>query len=182
MQACRQVIYIRPIILRAISQSYILFKSVRQTRFGPLLYSSLLYRLDQDRQSKYILVESVRKTLFERMFQSSLHPCFDREFQSSLSRDTCFMSLYITRVYSIQKERNTFFACLFFNRAFLLCRSILVESIKRHRYSIRQRHSNVCPSIYQSSLIYLSIDIDTCFACLFFKPTSSHRKSILVKS
>ena len=129
---CLLVVYFSQ-VYRDSFWSSIRFKSVRQTRFDCPFQSSLLDKIDYNRRLNYILIKSVRQTLFTSLFQSSLHPCFAHEFYSSLSIETCFTSLYISRVYSIQRGRYTCFACLFFNPTYFLCESILVEYITGNR-------------------------------------------------
>ena len=124
---CRQSVYIRPIVLCAVSQLHFLVKSIN-TYFIPLFYSIMLDRLTFvvyysqfcqtestiiDNRSLF-LVESVRQTLFASLFYSSLHPCFAHEFQSSICRETRFTSLYISLVLFFQRQRQTCLVCLFF--------------------------------------------------------------------
>ena len=135
--------------------SSILVESVRQTHFSCIFQSSLLDRLDQNRQPMSILVDSDRQTLFVSIFYFILHPCSDREFYFSLPRETRFTSLYISRVYPIQRDRETCFTCLLFGNTPSRCGSLLVQSITGHRKSGRQRHSNYWPDMYQSILLSL---------------------------
>ena len=152
---CRfSVVYFSQVYRDSIWSS-VLVKSVIHTRFGHIFQLSLLYRLDQNRQPKSILVEYVRQTLFASLFQSSLNPCFNHEFYQSLSRDNRFTGLYISRVYYLQRGRQTYFACLFFDPTSLLSESIVVKFITGHIQAGNQRHSNDWPNMYQSSLIYL---------------------------
>ena len=151
------VVYFIQIYIDSLRSS-ILVKSVRQARFGHLCWPSLLDIIKYKRRPKSILVKSGRQTLFSSLFQLILYPCFDREFQSSLYIENTSTSLYISQVYSLSRQRETSFACLFFEPVSSLCKSISVKSVTGNRQADRHRHSNACPGIYQSSVLSLERD------------------------
>ena len=84
----------------------------------------------------YILVEPTlyrdRERLALLVYLLILHPCFASLFYLSLKpdlgRDILMLEpIHISRVYSLLREINTYFTCLFFETTSFLCESIFVE-------------------------------------------------------
>ena len=172
-------------------EKYLLCSSIFEPTYW--LCESILSQSDTGTRKRHIndwpdmyqlslLSIQIQKDLLHLSFFLSLHPCFASLFQSSLipepGRDTVTIGMIcVSRVYSLQRERKTFFACLFFEPTSSLHRPVLVES----KNVTRQVYSNSWPDMYY--LCPISQKREKLLLCLYiFDPTSSPCEPILFQS
>ena len=115
-----------------------------------------------------ISLQKERERLASLVYFLSLHALFMSLFQLSLKPDpgrytVTLVPICISRVYSLYRDINNCFTCLFFKHTSSLCESILVES----KTGPRQRQSNAWPDMHYSSILYLEREKDLLHLCIF---------------
>ena len=150
MQAHRQAVYIRPIILRAVSQSSVLFKSI-ENRFGGLFQSIILDRIALVVYSSQVCQADLTRKDNQSLFWSSMLDRLSLQFYFSqfyiLDLIVNFSRVFLERLTSrvqilfqstISRERDRDLLCLSVFQAYTLASRVYFSRVYNQKQTGRQ--------------------------------------------